>query len=103
MCIRDRSPVESILSGLPSIVIKDGAAAALSHGAPLARPGVISAQKGISQGATVQLKTVKGEAVSVAVMKVDSDSLSDIASGEVAVAKSVLMEPGTYPQSWSKE
>ena len=97
------SPVESILSGLPSIVIKDGAAAALSHGAPLARPGVISAQKGISQGATVQLKTVKGEAVSVAVMKVDSDSLSDIASGEVAVAKSVLMEPGTYPQSWSKE
>ena len=97
------SPVESILSGLPSIVIKDGAAAALSHGAPLARPGVISAQKGISQGAIVQLKTVKGEAVSVAVMKVDSDSLSDIASGEVAVAKSVLMEPGTYPQSWSKE
>ncbi len=97
------SPVESILSGLPSIVIKDGAAAALSHGAPLARPGVISAQKGISQGATVQLKTVKGEAVSVAVMKVDSDSLSDISSGEVAVAKSVLMEPGTYPQSWSKE
>ena len=97
------SPVESILSALPSITIKDGAAAALSHGAPLARPGVISAQKGISQGATVQLKTVKGEAVSVAVMKVDSDSLSDMASGEVAVAKSVLMEPGTYPQSWSKE
>lgn len=97
------SPVESILSGLPSIVIKDGAAAALSHGAPLARPGVISAQKGISQGSAVQLKTVKGEAVSVAVMKVDSDSLSDMVSGEVAVAKSVLMEPGTYPQSWSKE
>ncbi len=97
------SPVESLLGSLPSITIKDGAAAALSHGAPLARPGVISAQKGVLEGATVQLKTVKEEAVSVAVMKVDSDSLSEMTSGEVAVAKSVLMEPGTYPQSWSKE
>ena len=49
------------------------------------------------------LRTVKGEAVSVATMKVDSDSLGEMATGEVAVAKSVLMEPGTYPQSWSKE
>ncbi|MFL2493798.1 MAG: RNA-guided pseudouridylation complex pseudouridine synthase subunit Cbf5 [Candidatus Thalassarchaeum sp.] len=97
------SPVESLLGGLPSITIKDGAAAALSHGAPLARPGVISAQKGVLEGTMVHLKTVKDEAVSVAVMKVDSDSLSEMKSGEVAVAKSVLMEPGTYPQSWSKE
>jgi len=97
------SPVESILRKLPSITIKDGAAAALSHGAPLARPGVISAQKGVSEGSTVLLRTVKGEAVSVAIMKVDSDSLSEMATGEVAIAKSVLMESGTYPQSWSKE
>jgi len=97
------SPVESLLVELPSITIKDGAAAALSHGAPLARPGVIAAQKGISQGCTVVLETVKGEAVSIAQMKVDSDSLSELNSGEVAVAKSVLMESGTYPQSWSKE
>ena len=97
------SPVESLLTGLPSITIKDGAAAALSHGAPLARPGVITAQKGISEGDTVLLETVKGEAVSVAVIKVDSDSISEMKSGEVAVAKSVLMDSGTYPQSWSKE
>ena len=97
------SPVESILTKLPSITIKDGAAAALSHGAPLARPGVISAQKGVQKESTVLLRTVKGEAVSVATMTVDSDSLSEMNSGEVAVAKSVLMESGTYPQSWSKE
>ena len=97
------SPVESILGKLPTITIKDGAAAALSHGAPLARPGVISAQKGVTEGTTVLLRTVKGEAVSVATMKVDSDSLGEIKTGEVAIAKSVLMEPGTYPQSWSKE
>ena len=97
------SPVESILSKLPTITIKDGAAAALSHGAPLARPGVISAQKGVTEGTTVLLRTVKREAVSVATMKVDSDSLGEMKTGEVAIAKSVLMEPGTYPQSWSKE
>ena len=97
------SPVESILSKLPTITIKDGAAAALSHGAPLARPGVISAQKGVTEGTTVLLRTVKREAVSVATMKVDSDFLGEMKTGEVAIAKSVLMEPGTYPQSWSKE
>ena len=97
------SPVESILSKLPTITIKDGAAAALSHGAPLARPGVISAQKGVTEGTTVLLRTVKREAVSVATMKVDSDSLGEMKTGEVAIAKAVLMEPGTYPQSWSKE
>ena len=31
-----------MLSDLPRVVVKDGAAAALSHGAPLLRPGVVS-------------------------------------------------------------
>ena len=56
-----------------------------------------------TEGTTVLLRTVKREAVSVATMKVDSDSLGEMKTGEVAIAKSVLMEPGTYPQSWSKE
>jgi len=97
------APVETLLSGLPAITAKDGAAAALSHGAPLARPGVVRAPKGVQEGATDLLQSIKGEAVSVARMSVDTDSLPEMKSGEVAVARAVMMETGTYPQSWSRE
>jgi len=97
------APVEVLLSGLPSITVKDGAAAALSHGAPLACPGVVRAQKGVSEGSNVLVQSIKGEAVSVAKLTVDTDSLPKMRTGEVAVAHAVMMEPGTYPQSWSKE
>ena len=97
------SPVEVLLSSLPSITVKDGAAAALSHGAPLASPGVVRAQKGVPEGSNVLVQSIKGEAVSVAKLTVDTDSLPKMRSGEIAVAHAVMMEPGTYPQSWSKE
>jgi len=97
------APVETLLSGLPAITVKDGTAAALSHGAPLARPGVVRAPKGVQEGATVLLQSIKGEAVSVARMSVDTDSLPEMKYGEVAVARAVMMETGTYPQSWSGE
>ena len=97
------SPVEVLLSSLPSLTVKDGAAAALSHGAPLASPGVVRAQKGVPKGSNVLVQSIKGEAVSVAKLTVDTDSLPNMRSGEVAVAHAVMMEPGTYPQSWSKE
>ena len=101
--LRIIAPIEALLTGLPSITVKDGAAAALSHGAPLARPGVVRAQKGVSEGSTVLIKSLKDEAVSVARLSVDSDSLPGMMAGEVAVSRAVIMEPGTYPQSWSKE
>ncbi|MGB1491315.1 MAG: PUA domain-containing protein, partial [Candidatus Poseidoniaceae archaeon] len=40
--LRILHPIEDMLSDLPRVVVKDGAAAALSHGAPLLRPGVVS-------------------------------------------------------------
>nr|AIF05516.1 Pseudouridine synthase [uncultured marine group II/III euryarchaeote KM3_183_H08] len=69
----------------------------------MARPGVVRAQKGVSEGSIVLIKSLKDEAVSVARLSVDSDSLPGMMTGEVAVSRAVIMEPGTYPQSWSKE
>ena len=77
-------------------------AAALSHGATLARPGIVKASAGTKAGSTVLIETLKGEAVSIAELTVDSDALPEIDSGEIAIPKSVLMSPGTYPQTWSK-
>ena len=95
-------PIERLLSHLPKLVVKDGAAAAVSHGASLARPGVVKASPGIKSGSLVLIESLKGEAVAVAELGVDTDVLSEISSGEVAKPKSVLMSPGTYPQSWTK-
>ena len=39
-------PVEKIVQDLPAIYVKDSAAAALSHGAPLLRPGIVKVPTG---------------------------------------------------------
>ena len=101
--IRLMSPIERILDDIPQIVIKDGAASAVSHGAPLASPGIASVPKNIPSGSVVLLSTIKGEAVAIATTSVDSDSIPNMSSGQVAIASSVLMKPGTYPQTWTKE
>ena len=97
------APIESILTNLPRIVVKDGAVAALSHGAPLARPGLVSAPKGIKKGSKVILSSLKGEAVAIAKLIVDTDSLNSINSGHVSTVETVMMKPGVYPQTWSKD
>ena len=45
--------------------------------------------------------SLKEEAVAIAHLEVDSDDLKDITSGQIATSQSVLMAPGTYPQTWS--
>ena len=97
------TPVETILTKIPSIMIKDGAVAAMTHGAPLARPGVVNASSGISSGSLVVISSMKGEAVAVANTSVDIDEVLNMTKGQVAVAKSVLMPTGIYPQNWSKQ
>ena len=97
------TPIESILGDLPSITVKDGAVAAMSHGAPLAKPGIISSSSQFKSGTTVLIKSLKGEAVAIAETLVDIEKLVAMKNGHVAVAKSVLMPTGIYPQNWSKQ
>ena len=94
------SPIEGLLYDLPNLVIKDGAVAAMSHGAPLTRPGLVKAPRGIKRGTRVLVSSIKGEAVAIAELSLDSDQLESISVGEVATATRVLMPSGTYPQTW---
>jgi len=96
------SPVEAVLGGIPNLVIKDGAVAALSHGAPLARPGVVSVPKGLIAGSRILISSLKGEAVAIAELTVGSDSIPTMKSGQIATPRTVIMQPGDYPQTWSK-
>ena len=100
--LRILHPIEDMLSDLPRVVVKDGAAAALSHGAPLLRPGVVSIDEELSVGSEVLLVTMKGEAVAIAKMSQNSKVIPDMNQGEVAKPNCVLMKEDTYPRSWKK-
>jgi H/ACA ribonucleoprotein complex subunit 4 len=95
-------PLEDMLSEVPQIVIKDGAAAALSHGAPLLRPGVVSIPEDLGVGSEVLLVTIKGEAVALANLVQPSKVIPEMTQGEVAKPNCVLMKEDTYPRSWKK-
>ena len=75
----------------------------LGHGAPLARPGVVSASKGVKKGSSVLISSLKGEAVAIGEISTDSDKIEEMKSGQIATASNVIMRPGSYPQTWSKE
>ena len=100
--LRILHPIEDMLSDLPRVVVKDGAAAALSHGAPLLRPGVVSIDDNLNVGTEVLLVTIKGEAVAIAKMSQNSKVIPDMNQGEVAKPNCVLMKEDTYPRSWKK-
>lgn len=100
--LRILHPIEDMLSDLPRVVVKDGAAAALSHGAPLLRPGVVSIDEDLNVGSEVLIVTMKGEAVAIAKMSQNSKVIPDMNQGEVAKPNCVLMKEDTYPRSWKK-
>ncbi len=95
-------PIEDMLSDLPRVVVKDGAVAALSHGAPLMRPGVVSVAEDLGVGSEVLLVSLKGEAVAIAKMSQTSKVIPSMTQGEVAKPNCVLMKEDTYPRSWKK-
>ncbi len=95
-------PLEILLEDIPKVVVKDGAAAALSHGAPLLRPGVVSIPENMNSGEEVLLVTLKGEAVALANLSQSSKVIPTMKEGEVAKPTSVIMKEDTYPRSWKK-
>ena len=94
------SPMESGLSHLPRIVIRDNAVDAVCHGAALAAPGVLTVESGIEKGDTVAVFTLKGEAVSFGKAQMKSYDILKAATGIVATTDRVFMEAGTYPKGW---
>jgi H/ACA ribonucleoprotein complex subunit 4 len=96
-------PIEKTLEGRSGFVIKDGAAAAVSHGASLARTGIIAIDGDFSNDDEIVLRTLKDEVVALARAEIDSDKIVMMKSGIVARPNIVLMEAGTYPRTWNRE
>jgi len=98
--LRMLHPTEKLLAGLPRIVVKDSAVAALAHGAPLLRPGIVSIPSNLSSGQNVLVTSLKGEAVCFVKVNYDSESITNMEKGEIARPSAVLMSDDVYPRRW---
>ena len=98
--IRIIHPIEKLLLDLPSATVKDSAAAALAHGAPLLRPGLVNIAAGVASGKEIYVQTLKNEAVGVVTLTADTDVIASMTEGEVARPSMVLMDGDVYPRRW---
>jgi H/ACA ribonucleoprotein complex subunit 4 len=93
-------PIEKLLLDLPSATVKDSAAAALAHGAPLLRPGIVNIKSDVKAGKQVVIETLKGEAVGIVTLTLSTNEIATINEGEVARPSMVLLDEGLYPRRW---
>jgi len=94
-------PMETMVSHVPKIYIRDTAVDAICHGADLAAAGVCLVDARIKMGTNVALMTLKKELVGFSVAKMDAMKIYKAKSGIVASSNKVFMERGTYPR-WNE-
>jgi H/ACA ribonucleoprotein complex subunit 4 len=95
-------PTEKLLLDKPYIVVKDSAASALCHGAPLLRPGLIEVSDKLSSGLEVAAFTSKNEVVGIVKMSKSYTEISSETTGEIGKPVMILMEQDRYPPQWNK-
>ena len=93
-------PVESALSELKSVIIRDSAVDALCHGAQLAIPGILKISPNLKKGDIVGVYTQKGEAVALAESTMSEEEIRDAVKGYAFQTKRLIMAPNTYPKKW---
>ena len=95
-------PTEKLLLDKPYIIVKDSAASALCHGAPLLRPGLIEVSDTLASGLEVAAFTSKNEIVGIVKMSKGFTEISSESSGEIGKPVMILMEQERYPPQWNK-
>ncbi|MHA1211089.1 MAG: RNA-guided pseudouridylation complex pseudouridine synthase subunit Cbf5, partial [Candidatus Heimdallarchaeota archaeon] len=95
-------PMERGLTHLPKIIIRDNAICAICHGASLAVPGVLKVHDIIRPNDLILLESVKGEAVALAIAKMDAKAILEANHGIAARTSRVLMDRDVYPKVWKE-
>ncbi|MCI4322653.1 MAG: RNA-guided pseudouridylation complex pseudouridine synthase subunit Cbf5 [Thermoplasmata archaeon] len=91
-------PVRDLWREFPILQLKPGAAAAVAHGADLARAGIASMDRPFSRGHSVILVGPNGSLLATGVALFDSKELPK--TGWVVDARRVFATPGEYPPNW---
>ena len=96
-------PIESAVSFLKQVRIRDSAVESICQGAQLAVPGVLSFSKGVTKGEIVRIMTQKSELVAIAESQMDEGTLASSEHGLATLTKRVIMTTGTYPKMWKSK
>ena len=93
-------PMETAVSHLPKIVVRDSAVDAICHGADLASGGILSLSPQIDRGNRVAIMTLKGELVAAGESMETSGEIHRADGGIMVKTEKVFMQPATYPMMW---
>ncbi|MCI4365704.1 MAG: RNA-guided pseudouridylation complex pseudouridine synthase subunit Cbf5 [Thermoplasmata archaeon] len=93
-------PIEEVWREFPTIVLKDGAASAIAHGAGLARGGILALPKPFGRDARVALVTRSGELIATGVAHHDSKEIGGVRHGWVVEETRVFVDPKRFPPRW---
>lgn len=96
-------PMETAVSHLPKIILRDSAVDAVCSGAALAVPGITSLDANLKKGDLAALFTLKGELIALAKAEMNTEELLKASTGLAATSIRVMMEAGTYPKGWAKK
>jgi len=93
-------PIEEVRREFPQVVLKPGAAAAVAHGAGVARGGIRSVSRPFPEGAQVILLAPDGTFLGVGEARVGSDRFSSMPHGWVIESRRVMVDSADYDRLW---
>jgi H/ACA ribonucleoprotein complex subunit 4 len=92
-------PFEKLFDHLPKVVVKDGAASAVAHGAPLAVVGIIKAEARIKGGELVAIMSTMGEGIAFGRAMMPAEQMVKDRRG-VAVQIERVLKDDSFPKLW---
>lgn len=93
-------PMDEVWREFPVLRLRAGAAAAVAHGAALAKGGIVSVSRPFHAGASVVLLGVAGELIAFGTALRDSDAPAPAREGWVVAPERVFADPSNYAASW---
>ena len=96
-------PIETAITFLRQVKIRDSAVESVCQGAQLAIPGILSISKGIQKGEIVRIVTGKGELVAIAEAQLEESQIKSQEHGIATITRRVIMNVGTYPKMWKSK
>lgn len=101
--LRMLHPIDEIRREFPQVLLKPGAAAAVAHGAGVARGGIRSISRAFPEGAQVVLIAPDGAFLGVGEARVASDHFSSMPHGWVIELRRVMVDSADYERLWGAD
>jgi tRNA pseudouridine55 synthase len=95
-------PIDEVWREFPSVVLKDGAASAVVHGADLASGGIRSIPRPFGKDARVVLVSGRGEILAFGTSLFTSEEIPHQPHGWVVDSERVMADTARFPPAWGK-